>query len=671
MIRNFQNIGKDVLKRSGYYDTDREIERKKIFLFHQSLVPYKKKKGLDRAITLNFDLDKREFRFELDKELDDQNRDYFFAFKVGASKDQKKFLSTNNIESIISQTFSDSLKYLDDKRKDKTSCAWLKDNISTAYDDFIKKVRDTFYREEIKQGAKKEDKIYILDEKYLAADQGELFFRIKQDVDDNRKDTAKDLEPAKIYLELLKNKYLGGEYKELPSLFMIKFNGRPIIEMDEFRESYINLVYYDLFERFFVEDALSGKMCHVCRDVKEVTGKISLSMKFYGTTNELFFENLKKDEAYKSFAICRECLIAVSTGMNYVKNHLRDRIFDIDCYLIPGLDDAADDFEKTLKGAARIIQNRNNKYKEHIEHLQELIKKSSRKGRDFSFNMMFYTSTQNDFDILKYISNLEIKHLLQKMQLFDDFTDKYRLDQFGQYGSSLSLADIRFYLFPSDSSHAAPDFKVYGKDLLNFLENFLHENKMGYHDLIHKFTDIYRRRFNRERIDNLSPFKMVLFMTILNQINILKEEKPMNIGNSISEISKKEYRDFFQAHAQVYEKNNYRQGLFLLGTVISKIVYAQKSEGKKATFMKKVNLAGIPAYRIKNLIGESKEYVSIYSIFEEPGIWGNIMDRLQGIEDSGMKGDEIVFYILTGISYEDYLGMKFGLEKKQKQETND
>jgi CRISPR-associated protein Csh1 len=162
---------------------------------------------------------------------------------------------------------------------------------------------------------------------------------------------------------------------------------------------------------------------------------------------------------------------------------------------------------------------------------------------------------------------------------------------------------------------------------------------------------------------------MVMFMTILDQIDILKEEKPMNMGNSISEITKQEYREFFHTHHQVYEGNQYRQGLFLLGTIISKIVYAQK--GKSATFMKKINLAGIPAHRVKNLVGEVKEYAAIYKIFEDPGIWGNIMDRLQGIETSGMKGDEIVFYILTGISYEDYLGMKYGKEKKLKQEAKE
>ncbi len=41
-----------------------------------------------------------------------------------------------------------------------------------------------------------------------------------------------------------------------------------------------------------------------------------------------------------------------------------------------------------------------------------------------------------------------------------------------------------------------------------------------------------------------------------------------------------------------------------------------------------------------------------------------MMDRLQGIQTSHMKPDEILFYILSGISFEDYLGMKFSYEKK-------
>ena len=668
MITNFQNIGKNVLKKDGYYNSKEESERKKIFLFRQSLVPIfsEENKQFDRAISLNFNLDKKEFFFEQDKELMDTEQYYFFAFKVGISNDKKKFLATNNMESFIDKTFSDSLNYLDEKRKGKDSGAWFKKNIPLSYDDFLKQVKNTFYREHIQPGKKNEEPIYILDEKYLVSKQASLFQNIKRNLEKKRKDKTKALNPAKIYLELLAKKYLVGEFKNLPSLFLVKFNGRHIMEMEEYREAYLNLVYYDLFEKFFTEGTAGNKRCHICQEVKEVTGNFSLPLTFYGVTNEPFFENLINKNTYKSFAICRECLVEVMTGMKYVENFLKQSIFDIDCLLIPNLDDPADEFENTLKAAVNLIRNWNTSYNGHIEYLREIMLKSQRKKREFSFNMMFYNSEKNNFAILKYISNLELKPLLQKMQMFDDFTNKYNLDQVGRldnYDNSLRLSDIRFYLFPSGNSHVKADFKMYRKDPLDFLESFLNENKIDYYALIHQFTNIYCRRFNRRKVDNLSPFKMVLFMTILNQINILKEEKPMNKGHSVSEIMKQDYQDFFIAHQQVYLDNDYRQGLFLLGTVISKIINEQKKDQKKVTFMKKVNLAGVPVHRVKNLIGEVKNFASIYSVYEEPGIWGNIMDRLQGLEISGMKGDEIVFYILTGISFEDYLNMRTDIEK--------
>jgi CRISPR-associated protein Csh1 len=72
----------------------------------------------------------------------------------------------------------------------------------------------------------------------------------------------------------------------------------------------------------------------------------------------------------------------------------------------------------------------------------------------------------------------------------------------------------------------------------------------------------------------------------------------------------------------------------------------------------------MPARRVPNLVNQVREFSNIYKVFEERGIWGNIMDRLQGVENSDMKPDEVVFYLLTGISFEDYLGMKFSYEQE-------
>jgi hypothetical protein len=81
MIRNFRDIGKDVLKRNIYYQTNQEIERRKIFLFHQSMIPFKKRREIKRAIVLNFNLNRNEFFFELDMELDAPYWEYYYTSK--------------------------------------------------------------------------------------------------------------------------------------------------------------------------------------------------------------------------------------------------------------------------------------------------------------------------------------------------------------------------------------------------------------------------------------------------------------------------------------------------------------------------------------------------------------------------------------------------------------
>lgn len=670
MINNFSIVGKSILEKDGYYDSDDELKKRELMLYHHTLMPLDMADRIDRAIVLNFDLDKKEFRFELDRELVESNRKYFFAFKVGSSRDVKKFFSTNNIESFLNRVITDSITFINKRRSKKESSQWFKNNISEDYDRFLELLRDNFYKKKVMKGKNNKDGVeYVLDNSKLAADQAEQYTNIKQRLEENRKDKTKPIPIEKVYTTFLIEKFREEKRVKLPNILLIKIDGKHIMEIEKYRDSYLNLIYYDLFARFFIEELVKEGPCHICREEKAVIGKISLPMKFYGTTNVLYFENINKKNAYKSFALCESCLKTVLVGMKYTEIFLKDYMFGLNCYVVPTLTERDDLFEKKLKGAVKLIKKRQKKYVADIKELERLLEKTTRKKLKFSFNLLFYHAEQQSFDILKYISDIDLRQLIKKMALFDLFTDMYKLELIGKHDNSFCLNDIRYYLFPSDRSHSKPDFKNYGKALLNFLENFLNENKINYFDLISNFTNIFKRRFNRKNTDILSPFKMVLFLTILNKIKILTEGKSMNKGKAISDVMKPEYNDFFKTHWEVYGENSYRQGLFLLGTVIAKIVYAQKE--KKKTFLSKINFDGIPARRVKNLVGEVKEYSSIYQVYEEPGIWGNIMDRLQGIETCGMKGDEIVFYILTGVSYDDYLGMKHGLKNKLKQDKGE
>ena len=432
---------------------------------------------------------------------------------------------------------------------------------------------------------------------------------------------------------------------------------------------YINLVYYDLFERFFVEKGKTDKICHICGEKSNVVGDVPLLMKFYVTTNNLFFENLKNTEAYKSFSACEPCLMKVLTGMKFTANDFRDYLFDNACYLIPEIDKEEPGFDKKYKRVFKLLRS-NKGYMNDINIIDDLLHQANRK--DFKFNLLFFDSPPNSqvFDIVKYISNVDYRNLSEKLKLFDKYNKEYDLNLFGN-NNSIKLYDIRNHLFPTKSSHNKVDSSLFRKDILDFLEAFLHGNSMNYNVLIKRFMNIYRLKFNRNTIDELSPFKMILMLSIFNKIKPLKGGETMKTGSCVTQIQQEEYQKFFTEHHAVYGNNSHRQGLFLLGTIINGIVYEQrkksstKSKGSpenkrmkaSSTFLKKLNYNGIPARRINKLVAEVQNYALIYDIYEETGIWGTMMDRLQGIEKSTMKGEEIVFYILTGISFNKYLGL--------------
>lgn len=672
MINSFRILGQSILRKAGYYDTGDENQKIEIFLKTQTIFPEQRGERAKNAIAISFDTKKREFNFEWDKEITPGNRDYFFAFSVGAPKDQKKFLSTNNMGSFYKKVFDDSLAYLADRRKKSKTKKWFSENISKDYDELIKSIKDIFY---VKEGDG-----YILNKEMLNNDNKEILQEIEKKLKENQKKPSKPIPSETLYSTLINKTLLGTEGKsehKFPPVILAKIDGKSILEYKDLKTSYTNMVYYDLFERFFVENAQKNKVCHICARKKAVIGKIPLQMKFYGTTNYLYFENLKNQEAYKSFSICRECLKEVLVGMTYTSTELWGKILGIICYLIPSMESEEADFEKKYKSVFKLFLRKNEGYQKDIEEIERLVRRSTRKN--FYFNLLFFEKNKQEFNIIKLIPNIEYKGLVSKIAFFNKINKTYELSLLK---NSIGLNDLHFHLFPSKFSHKKSDPALYRKDILDLLEAFLHGYHVNYHMFIKRFMQIYRLKFHRDNTDALAAFKMVLLLSIFNEIKPLKGVKAMdgNTGNTVTEIQNDEYRKFIEAHQAVYEKNYHRQGLFLLGAVTNNIISAQRKKSSdkdqggedqgqrrklSSTFMRKLNFSGIPARHINRFVGEVRNFANIYDVYEEPGIWGNIMDRLQGIEESSMKPEEIVFYILTGISYANYIGMKKSLEKKE------
>ena len=661
MINNFKTIGNNVLTHDGYFQEDLlEEEKNIIYIRRQTLVPRRKKNALERAVCINFDLDNQTFKFSLDKEIDSdqETRNHFNAFKLGAPKDKKKFLITNNIDCFYNKVFSESKEYIEAKlmRSTTPQFQWFEKNIKDEYVKFLSTILNIFYFQV--------DQNYYLNPDNLIQEQKEIYNRIKISLETQ---TTRQISVEEMYHRLINKLYLNRDSKnsdKFPSIFMARFNGKLITEIDSLKNSYLNIVFYDLFKRFFIEEKPCKSHCHICATDTNVIGKIPLPMKFYGVTNELFFQNLSNKNAMRSFAICENCLRDILTGMRYVQDDLRDYLFDMNCIVIPELPDGSEFVGNEYKSILRIIKKEKKGYQDDIQELKALQRRCSK--QHLKFNLMFYFQDKQAFDILRYISNIDLGGFIKKLKFFDYYSSSYSLSVLND---ALTFMDMRYYLFSSFKSDKNPDYKVFGKALLNFIESFFNNEKISYHQIIHSFIKIFKKRLHNKMTSNadlnISPFKTIIFLTILSDLHLLKGAG-MKQGASITEVLKKEYVDFFETHKAVYKDNNYRQGLFLLGTIVSKINYAQSKGERKKTILSKLNYEALSARRVPQFLNKIRDFASIYKgkFYEEVGIWGNITDRLQGIETSGMKSDEVIFYILSGFSYDEYLGKKFGMNKK-------
>lgn len=689
MIKTFKMLGRMVLEKNGFYNLDdsetSKILKRKELLYHQSLIPkyknfkLKGKKGEDniepraildgRCLKINFhfkddDIENDKDYFEIllsDFQLSEEVRDKLFL-AVQSPKSKKKYLFTNTIFSLATQVFEDSVTGISAIRKKKKSGLWFEDNVIRDYDLLMKRINDTFY-------VTKSKKIEI--NRDMLKDDSSLHTEVKGKYDE------KSVEDYLCYY--INNKYFGVDNKnsdQFPSFAYITIDNEDIYnyESGKYADSYINICYYDYFKVKYIEESVKQKKCHSCNRCSDLSKSVSIPFKFYGTTNYLNFGDLDKNNTYRSFALCENCYHEVLTGMKYIGNYFSKYLFGLQCYIIPKSDDI-DLNIRLVSRLQRVIEQSGSLYSDEIDTIKKLLKKA--KKQNVYIDFLFYSQAPGSaqFDVNRYITNVDLNLFLEKLDFLDVISKAYYLDKM-KYDESINIKNIRYYLFASKMSYENPDYSKYGKELLDFLAKFMKNEKISYSFIINSFIKIYLRIvYRNDHYDRYAPFKIVLFM------KCLIEFKQLKIGGNMkrdvtTEILNENYEQYFENHKEVYENNTYKQGLFLLGTVISRILYAQHKAGINGNFMKKLKMNGIQARRIHELVLQVKDYEEIYknkrtntngSFYSDIAIWGQIFDRIEGIENSHMTPQETVFYILSGVSYEDYLGFLRGQKKKQQE----
>jgi len=143
----------------------------------------------------------------------------------------------------------------------------------------------------------------------------------------------------------------------------------------------------------------------------------------------------------------------------------------------------------------------------------------------------------------------------------------------------------------------------------------------------------------------------------------------MEQSNLTSKLQDEKITAYFNTHSQIYENNFYAQGLFILGMYIAAIESEQRKKDIKSTLISRLNLRGIPVQKVKSLMAMVDEMGKVWNIYYDSITENYYRECLQGIENSSLSPEDVVFHILSGRAYSNYLGAKYKLEHPDKIEN--
>jgi hypothetical protein len=108
--------------------------------------------------------------------------------------------------------------------------------------------------------------------------------------------------------------------------------------------------------------------------------------------------------------------------------------------------------------------------------------------------------------------------------------------------------------------------------------------------------------------------------------------------------------------------------------MIGKIENAEFKKSQKKTFSNRLNFKGISPRRIKDIYNTVEEYLKIREVWTDNQALAYCNESLLGIESSSVLPQEVVYYLLAGRAFENYLAIiynKTNQEDQSKEEQND
>lgn len=656
MIEAFRRIGEERLDSFGELD---EAQRKRTIL-NSIIMPVQEKYRTQNRefcfyeIIINLNSSKDKIEINTENRLRDSNRSKYFAFTSGSAPRGKKiFFNTNNLEYHVKNTVPDmiehieSSKHLIDKHK----------NLS----EFLKKFRDKFY----------------------------VLNKGKYELDISRLDSNEEF---KDFTEAVCNslgitKAIFNSYYKSKAFFSLYLDGKHILETD-FANNYIDIMYDKLITRFFEgeKSVKTPKKSHISGEEGLVTNNVDIYTKFYMTDKNVFFENFELKKAYKCFTITKKEYEQMLVGINFVKESLNFRLFDLYFFLVPKSENFFQEIERNTEHLKSNIEDLKTKgYSKNYNTLEKI--KDEKEMESFRFDMMFYEKEQNAFNIFKIISDLNtfnLEEIKKNISQINSENEKIKNTKILNEGYNFSLNTIWSSIFEYTRYEKSQNKqKIYRNKSLELLDTIFNRRSLNQNKFLKDILFNIKKRFlndfkqgENEKIKttykiarlNQLVYQSFNSLEFLLKLGMISNNRSEEVKMFTEKISNEKITEYIKLHENIFgnnvENGPEKQGLILIGYLINQIVYSQGE--KSRTFLDKINYDGIKKERLKTFMNQVIEYLKIYEVLKyNKSILAEAQERIENINHSTLTKQEITYYILLG----NFLGAYIGKEAYKNREA--
>ncbi|SHJ60818.1 TIGR02556 family CRISPR-associated protein [Paramaledivibacter caminithermalis] len=593
-------------------------------------VQIKDRKGKPRyVIQIDFSIEKDKIDIKLFGEVTkDSSHDLLWIGTADGSSSPQWYTTGNKTEYLLSQTIPNLINL-------------NIPNISNK----LRYILNNFFWDFGKQKGTKERYRYVVDLKKIS---NELKAKdeIAKDADNDIKKIVKVID--KEVANYIKSN-LGITNKEV-ALYFITIDNRKISDMEEYRQKIKE-------EKLKVYEKSETGSCSLCGGQEGLTSDTSkLKLKFYTTTNLNFPSQFLKSNYNKNMVICKDCMIQLMAGEQYIIDNLSTYLGNMQVYLIPHFLYTPEIDKGDMDYISKDLTNTFNTAKK----VQGIIKFESEILNTFEdyceenyylLNILFYKIVQKAVKVQKLIKDVQPSRFRILIEEASKVQESFKSLISDKFNTHFGLESI-YYSIPIKVKQG--EVKEYRK-LLNIYNAIFKRLRINKKLIIKSQIDLFKvHYFEKHNQYNVRPaaihfaiMQSNMLIKFLENIGCLEEGSAMELNSLNIDDGIKEYIK----EMKYSEKETV---LFLLGLLVGKVGNRQYSDrnGKKP-ILNKLNFNGMDLAKVKRLSSEIVNKLrqnkilsyneKIYSAHKQ------LFDK--HIKNWDLDKYDNLYYILSGYSY--------------------